>query len=59
MDEQGKPETVTEVAFATAKEARETAQNQYDSMLTAIRRSPIQAVAVAAGVGFILALIAR
>jgi ElaB/YqjD/DUF883 family membrane-anchored ribosome-binding protein len=59
MDEQGKPETVTEVEVATPKEVAETAQNQYDSMLTAIRRSPIQAVAVAAGVGFILALIAR
>lgn len=55
----GKLKTVTEVPVALAKEVGETAQNQYDSMLTAIRRNPIQAAGIAAGVGFILGLIAR
>ena len=59
MDEKGKPDTLPEVAVATVKEVAETARDQYDSMLMAIRRSPLQAVAIAAGVGFIMALIAR
>ena len=59
MDETGKPETGTEVAEATVQEAKAVVQDQYDNMLRSIRTNPLQAVAIAAGVGFILALIAR
>jgi ElaB/YqjD/DUF883 family membrane-anchored ribosome-binding protein len=57
MAEPSKAETATEAAAATVAEVKAAAQ--YDSMLRAIRRSPLQAVAIAAGVGFVLALIVR
>jgi ElaB/YqjD/DUF883 family membrane-anchored ribosome-binding protein len=59
MDEYGKPETTTEIMGATAKEVADAARDQYDNMLIAIRRSPLQGVAIAAGIGFVLALLAR
>jgi len=40
-------------------EARDAAIEQYDSWVRAIRREPLKAVAIAAGVGFVLALIVR
>ena len=39
--------------------AEDAALGQYDSLLASIRRSPLQAMATAAGVGFVLASIAR
>ena len=59
MDEKRTPETVKEVAAATVQEAKTVALDQYDIMVRSIRRNPLQAVALAAGVGFIFALIAR
>jgi ElaB/YqjD/DUF883 family membrane-anchored ribosome-binding protein len=59
MDEKGKPDTVGEVAAATVAETRDAAVEQYDSWVRAIRREPLKAVAIAAGVGFVLALIVR
>jgi ElaB/YqjD/DUF883 family membrane-anchored ribosome-binding protein len=59
MAEPSKPETATEVAAASVQEVKAAAEEQYDSVLRAIRRSPLQAVAIAAGVGFVLALIVR
>jgi ElaB/YqjD/DUF883 family membrane-anchored ribosome-binding protein len=59
MAEPSKAETATEAAAATVAEVKAAAEEQYDSMLRAIRRSPLQAVAIAAGVGFVLALIVR
>jgi ElaB/YqjD/DUF883 family membrane-anchored ribosome-binding protein len=35
------------------------AQDQYDKLTASIRRNPLQAVALAAGIGFVLALLAR
>jgi ElaB/YqjD/DUF883 family membrane-anchored ribosome-binding protein len=43
----------------TVEQAQALAQEQYDKLEAAIRRSPLQAAAVAAGIGFILALLAR
>jgi ElaB/YqjD/DUF883 family membrane-anchored ribosome-binding protein len=59
MVEPSKPETATQVAAASVQEVKAAAEEQYDSILRAIRRSPLQAVAIAAGVGFVLALIVR
>lgn len=59
MDEQAAPDTVAEVMAATVKEVTDTARDQYDSLTKAIRRSPLQAAAIAAGIGFVLALLAR
>jgi ElaB/YqjD/DUF883 family membrane-anchored ribosome-binding protein len=53
------PETADEVIAATAHEVTDTAQLQYDKVLRAIRRDPPQAVAIAAGIGFVFALILR
>lgn len=39
--------------------AQELAREQYDNLTLAIRRSPLQAAAIAAGIGFVLALLAR
>ena len=36
-----------------------SARDQYDSMLATIRRNPLQAVEIAAGVGFVTALLVR
>jgi ElaB/YqjD/DUF883 family membrane-anchored ribosome-binding protein len=40
-------------------EAVESVRDQYDSMLATIRRNPLQAVGIAAGVGFVTALLVR
>ncbi len=39
--------------------AQELAREQYDNLTLAIRRNPLQAAAIAAGIGFVLALLAR
>jgi ElaB/YqjD/DUF883 family membrane-anchored ribosome-binding protein len=43
----------------TVDQAQALAQDQYDKLATAIRRNPLQAAGIAAGVGFVLALLAR
>jgi len=53
------PETDDELIAATGQEVRDTAQLQYDKVLRAMRRHPLQAVAIAAGIGFVFALILR
>lgn len=42
-----------------ALQAQEAAQQQLDKLSDAIRAKPIQAAGIAAGVGFLLALLAR
>jgi ElaB/YqjD/DUF883 family membrane-anchored ribosome-binding protein len=52
-------ETVDEVIAASAQEVTDTAQLQYNKALRAMHRDPLQAVAIAAGIGFVFALILR
>ncbi len=40
-------------------QAQDFAQEQYDKMAASIRRNPLQAAGIAAGIGFVLALLAR
>jgi ElaB/YqjD/DUF883 family membrane-anchored ribosome-binding protein len=40
-------------------QAQAAAQEQYDQLTMAIRRNPLQAAGIAAGIGFLLALLAR
>jgi ElaB/YqjD/DUF883 family membrane-anchored ribosome-binding protein len=42
-----------------AGQAQHVAQEQLDNLAAAIRRKPIQAAGIAAGIGFVLAIIAR
>jgi ElaB/YqjD/DUF883 family membrane-anchored ribosome-binding protein len=58
--------TVSDLASAaqdkmsdTMEQAQDFAQDQYDKLTTSIRRNPLQAAGIAAGVGFVLALLAR
>jgi ElaB/YqjD/DUF883 family membrane-anchored ribosome-binding protein len=39
--------------------AQTMAQDQYDKLTASIRRNPLQAAGIAAGIGFVLALPAR
>jgi ElaB/YqjD/DUF883 family membrane-anchored ribosome-binding protein len=43
----------------TVDQAQALAQDQYDKLVTTIRRNPLQAAGIAAGIGFVLALLAR
>ena len=43
----------------TVGQAQDFAQEQYDKLATSIRRNPLQAAGIAAGIGFVLALLAR
>lgn len=43
----------------TVDQAQAMAQEQYDRLTLSIRRHPLQAAGIAAGVGFVLALLAR
>jgi ElaB/YqjD/DUF883 family membrane-anchored ribosome-binding protein len=43
----------------TMEQAQDFAQDQYDKLTTSIRRNPLQAAGIAAGIGFVLALLAR
>ena len=51
--------TVAEVASATMTEVSEAAREQYDNVLVIMRQNPFLSVAIAAGVGFSLALMLR
>jgi ElaB/YqjD/DUF883 family membrane-anchored ribosome-binding protein len=51
--------TAEEKIAATVEQAQALAQEQYDKLTAAIRRNPLQAAGIAAGVGFVLALLAR
>ena len=59
MDNSSDATTVAEVANATMSEAVDAVRDQFGSMLIAIRRSPLQAVAIAASAGFVAALLVR
>jgi ElaB/YqjD/DUF883 family membrane-anchored ribosome-binding protein len=59
MDQTVQPTTVAEVASATMTEVTDAAHDQYDNVLAAIRRNPLQAVGIAAGIGFAAALVVR
>ncbi|MFN3625484.1 MAG: YqjD family protein [Hyphomicrobium sp.] len=43
----------------TVEQAQALAQEQYDKLADSIRRNPLQAAGIAAGIGFVLALLAR
>ncbi len=43
----------------TVESAQALAQDQYDKLAANIRRNPLQAAGIAAGIGFVLALLAR
>jgi ElaB/YqjD/DUF883 family membrane-anchored ribosome-binding protein len=43
----------------TVSQAQALAQGQYDKLEASIRRNPLQAAGIAAGIGFVLALLAR
>ena len=43
----------------TVEQAQNLAQEQYDKLEASIRRNPLQAAGIAAGIGFVLALLAR
>lgn len=43
----------------TVEQAQALAQDQYDKLAASIRRNPLQAAGIAAGIGFVLALLAR
>lgn len=43
----------------TIDQAQAIAQEQYDKLTHSIRRNPLQAAGIAAGIGFVLALLAR
>lgn len=43
----------------TVESAQALAQEQYDKLAASIRRNPLQAAGIAAGIGFVLALLAR
>jgi ElaB/YqjD/DUF883 family membrane-anchored ribosome-binding protein len=59
MAEPEAPETADELIAATGQEVSDAAHQQYDRVLASIRREPLKGVAIAAGVGFVLALILR
>jgi ElaB/YqjD/DUF883 family membrane-anchored ribosome-binding protein len=59
MDKSLEPTTVAEVASATMTEVVDAARDQYHGVLATIRRNPLQAVGIAAGTGFIAALLLR
>lgn len=50
---------IGDLAVATAGEAVEATRDQYNNVLAAIRRNPLQSAGIAAGVGFVIALLVR
>jgi ElaB/YqjD/DUF883 family membrane-anchored ribosome-binding protein len=50
---------VSDLAVDTLAEVGAAAQDQYDQLVAMIRRNPFQSAAVAAGIGFVAALVAR
>ena len=64
--EHGSKETLAGITGAAgekladaAGQAQQVAQQQMDKLTEAIRNKPIQAAGIAAGVGFVLAMLAR
>ena len=62
----GPSSTVNDLASAaqerfsdTVDQAQALAQDQYDKLVLNIKRNPLQAAGIAAGIGFVLALLAR
>ena len=51
--------TPDQVIAATAEEAADTAWREYASLQAGIRREPLRSVFIAAGVGYLAALLAR
>ena len=47
--------TMDEIASSTFDEVAVAAQKQYDTVLNSVVRNPLQAVGIAAGVGFVVA----
>ena len=56
---EGDVPTADEVVAATAKEVAETTKTQHAKFDAAIRRDPLRSVAIAAGAGFLAAILAR
>ena len=56
---EGDVPTADEVIAATAKEAAETVRTQRQHLEAGIRSDPLRSVAIAAGVGFLTALVLR
>ena len=52
-------EVAGERLASAASQAGVAAQEQMDRLADAIRRKPVQAAGIAAGIGFVLALLAR
>ncbi len=48
-----------DMATSAIDSAQELAREQYDNLTHAVRGNPLQAAAIAAGIGFVLALLAR
>ncbi len=48
-----------EKAAEVVDQAQAIAQDQYDHLIASIRRNPLQAAGIAAGIGFVIALAAR
>jgi ElaB/YqjD/DUF883 family membrane-anchored ribosome-binding protein len=48
-----------ETISSAVDSAQTLAQDQYDKLTASIRRNPLQAAAIAASIGFVLALLAR
>lgn len=51
--------TMDEIASSTINEVVEAANGQYSNVIAVISRNPLQAVGIAAGVGFVLARLLR
>ena len=52
-------DTAQEKISSAVDSAQTMAQDQYDKLTASIRRNPLQAAGIAAGIGFVLALLAR
>lgn len=52
-------DTAQEKISSAVDQAQTLAQDQYNKLTASIRRNPLQAAGIAAGVGFVLALLAR
>lgn len=52
-------DTAQEKISSAVDQAQTLAQDQYNKLTASIRRNPLQAAGIAAGIGFVLALLAR
>ncbi len=55
----GAVETLSDAASKVQKQAGEQIDKQLDNLSSSIRSKPLQAAAIAAGIGFLFAVIAR